>query len=302
MPDMQDAENGARFKLNMLLDESFDKARDILKQKGLGSPLTIQFETTNHCNGKCEFCPHPRMTREKGYMSDEIFNRLVQEMKRIRPAIIMPFLQGEMFLDKKMIERLETLQQEFPEAKKYVFTNGSLLNDENITAVLKLSNLYFYLSLNAVDAASHRKITGLNNFDEIKMYADMFNLKQKDSRFIFKASFIDYSEYSHSLVPRFLEQWGASADVRCQSNYAGLCFDFKGAGRCIRPLDNMVVLWNGDVALCCSDMEGRVIFGNIMRNSLSEIWNSDALVKYRFCNFYSRREMLPLCSNCTGVR
>jgi len=38
----------------------------------------FQIEPTNHCNAKCSYCPHSKMTREKGFMSIETFDQCMQ--------------------------------------------------------------------------------------------------------------------------------------------------------------------------------------------------------------------------------
>ena len=30
--------------------------------------VLLRMESTNHCNFKCTFCPHPQMKRKKGFM------------------------------------------------------------------------------------------------------------------------------------------------------------------------------------------------------------------------------------------
>ena len=54
--------------------------------------FAFQPEFTNHCNFKCRFCPHSvyrkrsdggnQFNREKGYMSDELFNLALENAEK----------------------------------------------------------------------------------------------------------------------------------------------------------------------------------------------------------------------------
>ncbi|MEX2720399.1 MAG: radical SAM/SPASM domain-containing protein [Candidatus Wukongarchaeota archaeon] len=54
-----------------------------------------------------------------------------------------------------------------------------------------------------------------------------------------------------------------------------------------------VILWNGDVTLCCHDLKGKRVIGNIKNNSLKDIWNCDKYKKLRKKGF---------CDNCEVFR
>ena len=60
----------------------------------------LQVETTNHCNGKCVFCPQGQFI-EKGFMTDELYANIIAMASNL-PNLKMfhPMLTGEPFLDK----------------------------------------------------------------------------------------------------------------------------------------------------------------------------------------------------------
>jgi radical SAM protein with 4Fe4S-binding SPASM domain len=45
-----------------------------------------------------------------------------------------------------------------------------------------------------------------------------------------------------------------------------------------RPLGEMVVLFNGDVVLCCNDMAQEEIVGNLKKSSIEEVWNGEIML------------------------
>ena len=67
---------------------------------------------------------------------------------------------------------------------------------------------------------------------------------------------------------------------------------------CTAPFDDIVILWNGDVVLCCYDYNGFNIIGNINQDSIENIWNSEKVMIIR--NKFKNKEThdLPLCNKC----
>ncbi len=52
-------------------------------------PRIIELEITNHCNFKCIMCPTGVGTakRERGYMSEEVFYKALDEIEKYESAI-----------------------------------------------------------------------------------------------------------------------------------------------------------------------------------------------------------------------
>jgi radical SAM protein with 4Fe4S-binding SPASM domain len=72
-------------------------------------------------------------------------------------------------------------------------------------------------------------------------------------------------------------------------------------GKCSLVLNHeqLGILWNGDVVLCCGDYNGQTTFGNITTNSLTGILNSDKY--HNIINRFSKG-MIPfeMCRKCLG--
>lgn len=57
----------------------------------------------------------------------------------------------------------------------------------------------------------------------------------------------------------------------------------KLPGWCIQVYDSMIINWDGNVFPCCTIYDDRMSMGNIINESLEEIWNGD---KFRRCREY----------------
>lgn len=73
------------------------------KEKLPKFPFIVDIEVTNHCNLNCLFCGQQAMTRPKGFMSKEIFEKVVDECAKYSTPIRI-IRWGEPFLHKEIIE------------------------------------------------------------------------------------------------------------------------------------------------------------------------------------------------------
>src|SRR3990172_9545160 len=92
---------------------------------------TLQIETTKVCNGKCVFCPVPTMKRQRGIMPMDLFKKIIDDCKDIQPKEVLPFLNGEPFLDPHILERIEYINKTLPHSDVVLYSNGNLLTADN---------------------------------------------------------------------------------------------------------------------------------------------------------------------------
>ena len=65
-----------------------------------------------------------------------------------------------------------------------------------------------------------------------------------------------------------------------------------------RPLERMHITFTGDVILCCQDWRWHNVIGNVKRQPLLDIWNSDVYQYYRE-NIYAGKGKQPeICTKC----
>jgi radical SAM protein with 4Fe4S-binding SPASM domain len=69
---------------------------------------------------------------------------------------------------------------------------------------------------------------------------------------------------------------------------------------CPAPYDQFVVQWNGDVAACCTDFEGRTKLANVFTESLESVWTGEVLKRRKRDMLEGR--LLDVCAKCQGVK
>ena len=65
-------------------------------------------------------------------------------------------------------------------------------------------------------------------------------------------------------------------------NWAGtLQGSGDGGFPCYRQWLTFTVLWDGRVALCCADLDGKVILGDMRTSTIRDIWNAEPYRRVR---------------------
>jgi len=60
----------------------------------------------------------------------------------------------------------------------------------------------------------------------------------------------------------------------------------------------MSIAWDGRVVGCSADLNGRVILGDVCKQSIMEIWNSEPMRRHRRLLRQKRYPELDLCADC----
>lgn len=126
-------------------------------------PIEVSVETFAFCNARCTFCPYPTIERKGEKMSDEMLNRLVDEIiSWDRGIYFSPFKLNEPLLDKRTIPLCESINKRSDKVILRFFTNGSALTPENIASIAALKRVsYLWVSLNSHIPEEYERVMGL---------------------------------------------------------------------------------------------------------------------------------------------
>ena len=286
-------------------------------EKLLKFPEAFSIETVNICNAKCWFCPQPDHVRKKGYMNFDIFKKIIDEISENRSSVksIALFMDGEPTLHKELIKFLK-----YAKEKKvkdiYLSSNMEFFKEDIIDQIFenRLAGTLKYViaSLDGVSETTHQ-----NNrigVDTKKAY-DNTNLllrKRKEYKSIYPWVFPrmlineknkheekDFYKYwknkSDKVLTTFMHNWGGQIDDTLihqnKDPFSSVCYF---------PFSQCFIQLDGSVRICCLDVNGKEIFGNINNSSIKEIWNNSDFTHLRNNLLKNKREELPeICKDCT---
>jgi hypothetical protein len=69
---------------------------------------------------------------------------------------------------------------------------------------------------------------------------------------------------------------------------------------CQTAWESMSIAWDGRVLLCCGDLNGRVVLGDMTRQTAEEIWEGP-IRDLRRAMVERREKSLPLCCRCDAL-
>jgi len=124
-------------------EELAQRGLDVLREE---TPL-FDIEVASACNARCPFCPREAMTRPQTLMSEDTF----AAVERFLPAgaEVMFAGLGEPLLNRRLPEFVERLKRR--DISSCIITNGALLSDERVVALLDAGLDQVQLSLHALD-------------------------------------------------------------------------------------------------------------------------------------------------------
>jgi len=229
----------------------------------------VNVETNTGCNRKCRICPNSKSTRGQNYISDEIYSTVLQQLSSINfKGIFSTVFYNEPFLDNQLSKRIKQAKDAIPSSYLIIYTNGSLLNHDNIEEVVN---------------AGADIIT-------VSQYID--NLAKDDAR------------PTISKLPKKLKKhirYRILDDTMALSTRAG-GVDVKvpiHKNICAVASVRAMVDYKGNVVLCTDDYYTENKLGNIMDRHILDIWNDK---NYKRIRKELRQGIFSegLCKRCAG--
>jgi sulfatase maturation enzyme AslB (radical SAM superfamily) len=274
----------------------------------MGYPKKIQIETFLGCNARCTYCTVHEWKREHGAMTDEVFARIVEQLIPIGRHVqaISLYMDGEPLMDRQMERRVKELKSHNLPHIGFA-TNGALLSESRARDLLEGGLDWLAISFDSLNKESFEKVRLRLKFDtvlqNIKRFFELRNEGGFHTKVILRhvnsvddpeelVSYKSYwSEYldEKDIVQSFdVHNWGNGKSPPDQDWLAP----------CSHVFDNMVILRDGTVPLCCIDYDGLNAFGNVMTTPLMEIWNSPRWEEVRQAHRAGRRADIAMCGTC----
>jgi hypothetical protein len=262
------------------------------------SDVLLRLESTNHCNFECTFCPHPTMSREKGFMHEELVKALLRDAAGLgfRSLDLRNF--GEPLIDRRLAS-FGSYARELGFTKIYIHTNGHLLSAARLDEWAESGITDINLSL------SPKREFGLTRpgIPVDKYFANLEKLVLDKPAHINCLS-VDYIKTGNSTIEEEDEflSWLSALGIRKRidiSLHNWAVNETPENYKCHRLWSSFTVLWNGDVALCCLDYDGDYILGSFNPENpipLAEIINGPRYKEIRQNHLNGR--FLAKCASC----
>lgn len=277
-------------------------------------PEELWVENTNVCNASCTMCPREKLTRGKGFMDLNLYEKIVREAAKYDVKRLHLHNFGEPLTDKKLSIRIATAKK-LGIKKTYFVTNGSLLTESVTRDIIEAGLDEMKISFYGTDEKTYgNTMKGLEFNNTINNVSNFFKIR-KDMRKQLPRVIIQYlpqesnraetEKFVRIFSPFLSKDSGDDISIFSLHNFAD-GRDYKKSNQiyscCSYPWRTMVILWDGTVASCCLDYNGIQALGNVNEESIYDIWHSKRFNQVRTDFRNLDYENYPICLKCDLIK
>lgn len=267
-------------------------------------PRFIQIETIIGCDAKCPFCPQRKIKRKPVIMPDATWRKIVDDTRGLG-ITYRPFLQNEALIDKRLPSIVSYIKED-PTARAELNTNGNLLTERMSRDLIDAGIDLVRFSIDAFSPETYAQCrVGLEYEKTVLNILRFIEIVEGGDRHVAsEVRMIDMDINRHEQKP-FVDYWSARADRALIVPLYNWPWD-EGVEMahkpCIKMREEMFFYTDGRAVLCCWDIAGRAVIGDVTKESVLDIWNGE--VRSRYADHLSRgeRDKITLCSRCDAYK
>jgi len=274
--------------------------------------LSLQIETGSTCNAACNFCVYPEAAKERSgkKMRRHTFEDIIDDAEVLGVGKVVLNGLNEPLLDPDLESKIEYVRAKMPRAFIEIYSNGLLMTPRRFDSLADAGLSGVVFSLNAVTPRQHEEIMGMKGkFDLIEGHID-YARENKKGVTVEVHAVMNPDYFDHSDEMSFYHRWGhynepngVGAVIR-EGNWANeldAIKKFSPNEKCGRATNQMYITYDGRVTTCCFDPFGRQVFGNVEKESLKVIRDSEEYVAFRKAHEEDRADEYDICRNCTRI-
>lgn len=278
-------------------------------------PKYLTIETCNNCNARCVMCLKGKKgTDSLQIMEDSLFERIVDNLKSYTGWIEMVCLNsdGEPLLDNNLPDRIRMLKN-IGIQHINISTNGQLLTEKKIYALIESGLDDIRVSIDGYTKETFEKIRcGLNYETVVQNTKNLIRLRNEMNRKMSirirlvelednKYERREWADYWNSFINSAIDKvqimpmhtWSGKITEETSEK-----IEFYADKPCVSVFSSFTVNYNGYVQLCDSDIEQEMLMGNVMTQTIEEIWRGEHFEKIRKLHAEGERNQVKICRGC----
>ena len=273
-------------------------------------PERLTIEVTNTCNLDCIMCPRHSAENNTGFIKLDMYRKIIEEATHHLPITLVPFFRGEPLLHPDIFEMIG-IANKSGLGPIQLATNATLLNRNTSTKLIKSGLDFLSLSLD-IDNKNYKATHLGGDYDKVINNIDNFITIKKEMKvtkpeiqvstvetFDNKLGLRNFSEYWLERVDRVRVYPahsinGAFGSLDSSNKYP----DFDQRLPCKKVFTDIVIYWDGTVAVCNHDWNRKEYIGNIRDNSIQEVWTGKKYNEIRKRHIEGKLENDQTCKDC----
>lgn len=276
-------------------------------------PLNLQLQTISRCNARCEMCPYPGSwhARNPGQMAEDCFEHMLGLVKGLPLGRICLYLENEPFLDRHLVDRLESVKRHLLFQRLDLSTNISPLTEATTRALVECladTPHEVWVSWHGDTPEVYERVMGLDFDRSLRKLQTYLRVSGGRVRTVLRSSVGARHDRAEAIAEKkrmeaFLSAQVRAAGIDLQSSAirietfthhdraGSVQLRLKGDGKppqesqdarlgrlkpyCDRILSWLHVLYDGSVILCCMDYQKETAPTNVMQHTSLESLFSD---------------------------
>lgn len=264
----------------------------------LHTPYSIFIDVCNACNFRCKFCAiqysKRQLTFQKECMKWDLYKKVIDDIKQFPEPIKMMRLtaNGEPLINPLLPQMIRYAKETGVAEHIEIVTNGSLLSPKLNRELIESGLDRIRISVEAVDRNGYLDISGFNlDWDRfVENITDFYNnrggcevyiktvdaavdCEQKKEKFISTFGGICDKINIEHIIPIWTDYEEIAEDFRIEDKEGLHGHAIKNVDICPFPFYSCVINPDGAVTACCSDWERKLVMGNVINESIYDIWN-----------------------------
>jgi len=254
-------------------------------------PIAICFNVHSLCNERCVMCPYKSTDAQKPtrIMDFDKFKTIWEEFVEAGGKIVTFNNFSDIFAHPVGMDYVHHALKFQDKVSTYFVTNGLALKPEYVDEILATGwDGIMYISCHGFSDETFHKVTGVNAFKRVLENATYLAKRHPKPRNIIIQYATDYSGQEE--IDAALAYWGGlgctvntfsthtfggNSDHREEQPKEGRLAGCKGWGYDAGQLFfQAVIQQNGNLTLCCHDLQGKIIIGNTFTDGLISSWKS----------------------------
>ena len=275
-----------------------------------GGPIEISLESTAKCNLYCPMCPRHIYTFDNENMDLELYRKIVQDCKQY-VEFIWPYGIGEPMIHPNIFEMIRLTRE--AGIRTGMSTNATLLDDRRADLLLDSGLDYVILAFDGATKETYEKYRVGAVFEKTRENILNFLRRKLDrkSPIYVVLQMVLLKENVHE-IDAYRKLWSIPGvdEVRFKrdevqidgTKIADVEFKSQRGHPChLLWRGPMYVRYDGLAYPCCYMWEEPPV-GDLKKQSLMEVWNSEAMVRLREAHLKGDLSDYPVCQTCQAAR
>ena len=295
-----------KFRNRLSIAASYFRHKAVLS----GGPIEISLESTAKCNLYCPMCPRSFYTFDNENMDLEVYRRIIQDCKDY-VEFVWPYGIGEPMIHPSIFEMIRITRE--AGIRTGMSTNATLLDDRRADMLFDCGLDYVIFAFDGATKVTYEKYRDGATFEKTREnILNFLNKKlERKSPVYVVLQMVLLKENAHE-TDLYKKLWSIPGvdEIRFkrdETQIDGLKIpdnELKGQRR--NPCH---YLWRGPlyvrydgVAYPCCYMWKEPPIGDLKKQSMMEIWNSEGMVHLRKAHLKGDLSQYPACRTCQAAR